>query len=385
MSNLPTSIDDLVPPLPRVSPSAPPPKEPPRPRHISPRGRTKPISGEPVLVAVADPLLHPEVTTIVAATGRQRLDTTEPAEITRHGHRASALIIDPETARGLGASQLRVPVFLVHPEPGPVDWKLAMDIRAEEAFILPAQAPELLRALGRGEDPTEPDAATVTVCGAVGGAGTSTLAAAIARDRGTCVLVDADPCSGGLDLLLGLEDSLGIRWSDLDFTRGQMAASELLKALPRAGDGPRVLTHSRGDLGRAEIAPEQLVGAIDCLRGHASVVIDSPAHGEGFEVACEASDLIVVVVPAEVRAAVSAHALVGRLQAKRHRVIAVLRHRGWSGLDREDIEQLAKVEVVAEVATVARLHKKVETAGLPARLPATIARAAKKVGEALAA
>ena len=71
--------------------------------------------------------------------------------------------------------------------------------------------------LAKGHD--FPRLTLVGVLGAVGGAGTSTLACWLAdraahEDR-PAVLVDADRGGCGIDVLLGLEDQDGLRWPDL--------------------------------------------------------------------------------------------------------------------------------------------------------------------------
>src|SRR5918997_5847376 len=88
----------------------------------------------------------------------------------------------------------------------------------------------------------------VAVVGACGGAGTSTLAAAVAhglrRSREPAALVDLDVPGPGLDVLLGVEDAPGARWPELAAARGDVDGRGLLAALPRWGSVP-VLSGSR--------------------------------------------------------------------------------------------------------------------------------------------
>ncbi|MBC7292320.1 MAG: pilus assembly protein FlpE, partial [Actinotalea sp.] len=76
----------------------------------------------------------------------------------------------------------------------------------------------------------------VAVVGAAGGVGASTLAALLARRRAIAgdrvLLVDLDPGGGGLDVLLGLEQVDGARWSDLRHVASGVEARPLLDALP---------------------------------------------------------------------------------------------------------------------------------------------------------
>jgi len=90
----------------------------------------------------------------------------------------------------------------------------------------------------------------VTVVGAAGGVGASTLAALLARRRaadGTRVaLVDLDPGRGGIEVLLGIEAQAGARWSDLAQVRGTLAGGDLDGLLPR-WHGVDVLSTDRHD------------------------------------------------------------------------------------------------------------------------------------------
>ena len=65
----------------------------------------------------------------------------------------------------------------------------------------------------------------IGVMGAVGGVGASTLAAVLARKRSahnTTVLIDGVPSSGGIDLLVGAEETLGaVSYTHLDVYKRQ--------------------------------------------------------------------------------------------------------------------------------------------------------------------
>src|SRR5665648_314116 len=90
----------------------------------------------------------------------------------------------------------------------------------------------------------------VTVVGAAGGVGASTLAALLARRRAAdgarVALVDLDPGRGGIEVLLGIEAQAGARWSDLAQVRGTLAGGDLDGLLPR-WHGVDVLSTDRHD------------------------------------------------------------------------------------------------------------------------------------------
>ncbi len=78
----------------------------------------------------------------------------------------------------------------------------------------------------------------VGVVGARGGIGASTLAALVAARaarRTATVLVDLEAASGGLDVLVGLEEEAGARWPDLARARGDVDGRDVVALLPRWG------------------------------------------------------------------------------------------------------------------------------------------------------
>ena len=107
----------------------------------------------------------------------------------------------------------------------------------------------------------------VTVVGAAGGVGASTLAALLARRRAAdgarVVLVDLDPGRGGIEVLLGIEAQAGARWSDLAQVRGTLAGGDLDGLLPR-WHGVDVLSTDRRD---TAVDGEALVGEMLLLTG----------------------------------------------------------------------------------------------------------------------
>jgi hypothetical protein len=98
------------------------------------------------------------------------------------------------------------------------------------------------------------------VVGAVGGVGTSTLAALLARRRaaegGRVVLVDLDGAHGGVEVLLGVERTAGARWPDLAQVRGTLAPGDLDGLLPE-WRGVEVLS-----AGRSGGADDEAVAAV---------------------------------------------------------------------------------------------------------------------------
>lgn len=163
----------------------------------------------PVVALLDDPGLVDEVAMVVAATGRRmigRKDISAAAEAT------CGLVVVTDSADPAGPE-----LGAAGEHPGTRVIEVTGDLLSEgacgTALQLPEQSTELAAAIGRC-DPVD-----ITVAGAVGGAGTSVFAAALAgavstADRdggGQVVLVNQDPHAGAghLRLLLGADRDTG--------------------------------------------------------------------------------------------------------------------------------------------------------------------------------
>ena len=362
----------------------------------------------PIVVAVGDALLHPEAMHLAAVTGRPVIDISEPADLTRHIARAFAVLIDDTQLDAITPpTGTAVPALSSHPgvirvcnqaEIGGEGWQ-AREAQAatvvKQSFMLPAQAADLLKMFGTltltPAAPAVPAATglVLSFVGAAGGAGTSTLAAAVARvlarEVGGVdpVVVDAHTYSGGLDLLLGVEDEVGARWGDLQIGDGSVDRSTLVKALPRTADGIAVLTHGRTAVPgqtvpgqRGDKRSEELERVTAVLGAAGVTVIDAAPDGQPAR-----TDHTFIVTPAEVRATAVAARIAAECRASSVPASVVLRHRAWSGMSAADVGEVTKTEVVAEVSTVRSLTKETELSGLPTRLPRSLAAAVKQIVE----
>lgn len=137
--------------------------------------------------------------------------------------------------------------------------------------------------------------ACIGVVAGSGGAGATALAAALAGTLTPSVLVDLDPLSGGIDMVLGIEKVHGTRWSGLHSDGGRIDPAELAEALPR-WSGVAVLSCDR-----AELSPAAVGSVLAAAAELGTVVVDlgrqpSPARAA----AIERCDLVVLVVRATV-------------------------------------------------------------------------------------
>ncbi len=328
-----------------------------------------------ILIACTDPVVTPEAAHAAAATRREVIHVTDPRDLSRYALDAAAVIVDASTAAHVAATGRRSRIYFVAPEPGPIDYEMALRSHAEQAFILPAESTQLLQALAA--DSTEQHHAAalrITVVGASGGVGASTLAAAIARmacaEQGTALLIDAIPLSGGLDLLMGLEAAPGARWPDISLGTGAIDATDIAAALPSTPDGITVLSAARAKVETPFTLESEAVGRLISATsgGFDVLVVDAPPTNIP-----QASDLVVVVCAAEVRSSAAAAEICAELKARGSNFVVALRHRGWSGLSARDIERITQGDVSVEISHIKSLTKTTEVAGLPTALPKKLA------------
>jgi secretion/DNA translocation related CpaE-like protein len=189
----------------------------------------------------------------------------------------------------------------------------------------------------------------IGVLGGSGGVGASSFAAvsaatlgeALAEVDGRAVLVDADPAGGGIDVLLGIEGSGGVRWSGLRVGGGRLDPEVLLNRLP-SWRGAGVLACDRPAL-----APSAARQVIEALAQSAGVVVDLPRNScplrDEIVAICR---VLVVVVVARLRDVAAAGAVVRSLPAVAPPTVVVLR---GGEVDATDVEDVLGVPVVARI------------------------------------
>jgi secretion/DNA translocation related CpaE-like protein len=258
-------------------------------------------------------------------------------------------------------------------------WRRLVNVGAEHIVELPLGAPWLYERFGRSLD-SEPASDLIAVVGSAGGAGCSSLAAALAwhhnERSGAGVLVDLDPWGGGIDLMLGAEASQGARWDELAGIGARVDERILLQALPTA-DGLPILSWPPA----SEVEPDAVaVGhVLDALsRSSAVVVVDA---GRGVDVrssiAFTRAATAVVLVPLRVRAVSAARRVLQRLP-QHVEPLVVAREPAPAGLRPEDLASALGVPVIATLADDRRRGVTEELGG-----PAPSAALWRRVCEAL--
>ena len=308
-------------------------------------------STRPLVVSADDALLDDLLRLLAAAGAEAELATGGPA--LRRAHRDAPLVL--VGADVLGSTALRaLPrrpglVVVATGELPAAEWSRAVELGAERVAVLPDDESWLLaRAAAAVRSPVE-RGWLVAVGGSCGGAGASTVAAAVALAAAPGVLlVDGDPWGGGLDLLLGAERADGLRWPDLAGLRGRVSGDALLAALPEVA-GVHVLAHSRDDPG--PVPDEALLAVVEGARSAGCPVVVDLSGGAPTDAAAvlAEADLVVLVVPGRLRAATAARLQVARSGspwASAHLVVG----RVPGGLPRADVADLLGRPVLAELA-----------------------------------
>ncbi len=229
------------------------------------------IGVDDVMVVSANAEVRDLVTTAAVALG-QRPALCDPSELGGRWQTASTVFVGVDAAAEVAALALprRDRVFLVGRDVGAAAlWSMPL---GAEVIVLPEGRAWLSTVLaGPGSQGT----GRVTVLlGGSGGVGTSTLAASLAwtasKSGSSVALVDADRLGGGIDLLLGAEQTTGWRWPR--FTAAEGVLGDLREFLPVV-DGVAVVSMARGpDL---DLAREPLTAVLGSLqRTYDHVVID---------------------------------------------------------------------------------------------------------------
>ncbi|ETZ45222.1 hypothetical protein L838_3671 [Mycobacterium avium MAV_120709_2344] len=189
---------------------------------------------------LAEPELRAELDRVAAAAGVRVVHAGDAAAVSRKTWAAAAaVVLDAAAAARCGRWALprrdHVTV-LTAAEPAMTTWAAAVRIGAARVLRLPEHEADLVGELAEAAESSRDDGQrghAVAVIGGCGGAGASLLAVALAQAAGDALLVDLDPWGGGIELLLGGENTPGLRWPDLALQGGRLNWAAVRDALPR--------------------------------------------------------------------------------------------------------------------------------------------------------
>lgn len=334
------------------------------------------------LSLISDPALRDDVDRVCAAVGAGVVHVSEPSS-RKVWTGASAVLLDAAAAQRCveRAYPRRGWVVLVgRAEPSAADWQAAVAVGAQRVVMLPAQDRELMAELTAATDAVDGSGRRGPVAAVIagrGGGGASVFATAMAQLTSEALLIDADPWSGGLDLVAGSESQSGLRWPDLELQGGRLAYDALREALPRR-QGVAVLSGTRTG-GEVEAVP--LGAVIDAgSRGGATVVCDIPRRSTAAaETALVAADLVIVVTPADIRSCAAAGALGRWVSSLNPNSGVVVRGPAPSGLRSRDVAEMVGLPLLAAMRPQPGVAQTLERGGLRVGARSPLAVAARTV------
>lgn len=341
----------------------------------------------PLLVS-ADPLLVADVQRLCAAAGVLLEVVRDSAQALRLWTGAPVVLVGEDCATALAACspprRQRVHVLGRSPVSDGL-FKDALGLGAETVAGLPASETWLVELLTDVGDGSAVPGVTIGVIGGSGGAGATVFAAALAQmatASGRTLLVDADPLGAGIDRVLGLEASDGIRWDSLLQTTGRLSSRSLREALPRSR-GLSVLTWPTDRPASLQaFAMREVLSA--GRRGFDAVVVDLPRHREAVvDETINRCDHVVLVstltVPGVSSAARMAHRL-PEMTPSRHLVTRGNR----AGVSPESVSRLLRIPLLAAMGDQRGLDEAINLGAGPARARrGALARAARSAATSL--
>jgi secretion/DNA translocation related CpaE-like protein len=295
------------------------------------------------LVITSDPDVLDDLLRIAATAAVELQVASDVGQARRVWSAAASVVVGPDAA--VSCSRARLPrrpgvVLLGDDLDDAGIWQLAVEVGAEHVVFLPDAESWLVETLAESVEPSRISGELVAVVGGRGGAGATTLASALAvtaaRLGRRVLLIDGDPLGGGIDLVFGGEGDVGLRWPDLGGTRGRVPGAALTGALPRMND-LSVLSWDRGDV--PSVPAEAMETVLEAGRRTSElVVVDLPrALDESSRVVLSLAGVVLLVVPAEVRAAAAASRVAAQLGKLCADLRLVVRGPSPSGLDCDEV------------------------------------------------
>lgn len=317
-----------------------------------------------------------------AATGTPVVHASEPSS-RKVWTEATAVVLDLTGARRCVARAMprRTRVVLVgRAEPCGADWQVAIEVGAQRVLTLPEQDDELMAELAGAAEELQEEGSRGAVAAVVagrGGAGASVFATALALSAPEALLIDVDPWSGGIDLVVGGEAESGLRWPDLRLHGGRLSYGSLRDALPRVR-GVTVLSGSRTG---CDVDPVPLGAVIDAgSRGGATVVCDVPRRSTAAaETALAAADLAVVLTPADVRSCAAADTVARWVSTLNPNSGVVVRGPAPGGLRSAEVAEIVGLPLLAGMRPQPGVAVTLERGGLRIGRRSPLGRAARRV------
>ncbi len=346
------------------------------------------MDASPPLLVSADPVLVADVQRLCAAAGVVADVVHDSAQALRLWSSASLVLVGSDCASVLATCapprRHRVHV-LGHAPLGDWLFRDALGVGAETVSGLPTSETWLVELLTDVGDGGADPGLTIGVIGGSGGAGATVFAAALAQmaaRSSRTLLVDADPIGAGIDRVLGVETSGGIRWDSMLQTTGRLSSRSLREALPRSGQLSLLTWPTDRPASLQPFAVREVLSA--GRRGFDVVVVDLPRHHDAVvEETISRCDHVVLVstltVPGVSSAARVAHRL-PELAPVRHLVTRGTR----AGVSPESVSRLLRMPLLVAMGDQRGLDEAINLGAGPARARrGHLARAARSVAQTL--
>lgn len=326
-----------------------------------------------VLLVTADDSLTAAVPRLCALAGMACAVERDSHAARAAWRDAGTVLVGSDVARTLAVSGLSRRDHVIVLAASVVDescWRAALSLGASTVLQLPDQEAELVDELRATSVPVGVVARCIAVVGGCGGAGASTLAAALAftaAASGRTLLVDGDPLGGGLDVLVGAESVPGLRWNELATTRGQLDPGAFASAICDV-QGVGLLSW-----GRQRPACTLETEAVDTVMTAATtafptVVIDVARYPSRLTVRLlEATDESVVIVPAEVKSVAAAASSLASLGRWIRSPYLVVRDPGAGRLAAKDVAASLGLPLTATLRSEPSVHAAAQRGEPPTR------------------
>lgn len=321
----------------------------------------------PLFITHDDALLE-DLLRLAAAAGVTADVARDPATALRGWTSAPLVLLGADSAEELArlSPARRAGVHVVAWGEVPDElFRHALAVGAENVAALPRSGAWVTETLTDLGERARREGSVVGVLGGSGGAGATTFACAlgqVAARNGPAVVIDADPLGPGVDRVLGLDQTPGVRWDVLCDTSGRLSARSLREALPRRGNLGALTWPVGSSAALQAFAVREALSA--ARRGHDTVVVDLPRSLDSLvrELASRC-DLLAMVVAATVPGLTSATRLATRL-SDHGTLRLVVRGRG---IEPENIARITGVPVLTVMADQRGLGEAIDLGFGPVR------------------
>lgn len=304
-----------------------------------------------MLLVTRDRELQYEVQRVASGVDVPVWVVADPQEALTPWQGASIVLVGGDCSvsmAGLHPAQ-RSGVSVVHAGLAPPEvFRSAFDLGASRVLELPTSPAWLVEALADSGPTVRDQGQVVGFVSAAGGSGASSLAAATAclgSELTGTVFVDLDPVGVGVERLLGFEGASVTTWATLGAqTLGPRA---LRDSLPMHGGVHLIGFGSSPPIAIEAPAVASVLGA--CPRAFGLSVVDVPrSPSQAVREAIERCDLVVVVCPQSLAAALSGHRLVAALPRCDHAMVVT--RAGPRNVDAPEVADTLQIPLLAEMS-----------------------------------